>query len=413
MSHSGLSGLIELDRLILLDLTLRESQALLETSREYHQISKDEVYWRMRLEQDYPGSSKFKPNDLTWMEHYQKFHISHKLHNPAEAGYFPVLDWMVERGVKPNLFLVYYPDETLALRLMEWLIQHGDSLHSNHLLDAAYHGHPKVLEWLEEHEMLPDSDVADQAIHTGQLKVLKWLAGKGIFPARGADTAVEEGHLEVLKWMDEEYNILPSAGSARMAFSLKVSKWLEEKGIPPSQDNANTAACGGSLEILEWLETRGILPEPSAIVWAAKHKHFEIVKWAVQKGIQITDIDNLTGRGCLEMLEYLYQELKILPTSKGADAAAMEGSLYILEWLEKRGILPTAKGADMAVATGRVSVLKWLFNRRIFPTETGLNKAVMFGRPEILELLKENGMDPGDKSAEVMRDVYENRLVFS
>lgn len=416
MEYSGLSELPELNRLILLELSCSEFLRVCQTSREYYEYSQDQVFWKMRLEKDYPGASKFKPEDLTYSEHYRQFYISFKLHNPAEAGYFPVLDWMVEKGDKPDLFWVYYPDETLSLRLMEWLLQHGKTLHDNRLLDAADHGHLKVLKWLEAHEMIPDSDTADRAIETGQLEVLKWLARKGIFPSWGADLAVEHGHLEVLKWMYEEHNMLPSIESVMMVFSLEISKWLEEKGIPPIQENANTAACGGSLEILEWLETRGIMPDSNAIVWAARNKHFEVVKWAIQRNIQIDCIDDMAGSGCLRILKHLYQELRILPTSKGADGATLNGHIEILDWLEQRQILPTFKGADMAAAVGYPEVMRWLVKRGIFPTDSGLGRAVMAGHREVLSLLAEHGVYPtdhGDRTVEVMREVYWNRLVFS
>ena len=61
-------------------------------------------------------------------------------------------------------------------------------------------------------------------------------------------------------------------------------------------------------------------------------------------------------------------KINIHPTTDGANDAANNNHIEILNWLARRDILPTIDAANYAEYNGHVEILNWLAQRGIFPT---------------------------------------------
>lgn len=196
MSHSGLSELPELNRLILLELTYPEILQVCLSSREYYQYCSDEVFWRMKLERDYPGASQFKPEGLSFIELYRQFYQvdprrlddmtrlrlsrlsslnKYSLIEATARGYLPVIKWLTQQGILPDSWITNF---------------------------VALNGHLSTLEWLAHYDILPDHRVMNALIDSGRIDILEFMAQHGVLPRREHIFYAErKGKIDVLEWM--------------------------------------------------------------------------------------------------------------------------------------------------------------------------------------------------------------------
>ena len=113
--------------------------------------------------------------------------------------------------------------------------------------------------------------------------------------------------------------------------------------------------------------------------------------------ITFYDPNNVAEEGRLDILIVLNEKDNILPDEKGANWAARNGHLHVLEWLEKYNILPTVEGANWAAGHGELKVLEWLESLRDydrFPDVTGADNAATNGHLPVLKLLEKHEILP-------------------
>jgi hypothetical protein len=199
----GLTGVPELDQLLLVNLPLSSLKDVCQTNSYLNSICQDDYFWKLKVEHDFlPIITAFKPLDETYLEQYQ-YLLQISPNEAATDGRVDALILNEMKGILPNVWGA------------NW---------------AAENGHLNVLKWLEERKIFPNERGANFAAENGHLDVLEWLEEKGIRPNKmGANFAAENGNLDVLEW-------------------------LEEKGIRPDALGANYAALYGYLNVLKWLE---------------------------------------------------------------------------------------------------------------------------------------------------------------
>jgi len=197
------------------------------TSPHATNICIDDVFWKAKMDHDFPGISQYKPKDITYQQQFldtvQVNHQIIKYLNPKRNRPMPIkhtfINSLVQRG-RLDLLLVmeaqgYVPDE------------HGMDF-------AAENGSIDILEWLETKNVRPTISTANAAASEGQIKVLEWLKERNILPGVvGADSAAYHGYINVLNWLGQ---------------------W----GIYPSRALSNRTAIINQPEVMAWLASRGI-----------------------------------------------------------------------------------------------------------------------------------------------------------
>jgi Ring finger domain len=103
--------------------------------------------------------------------------------------------------------------------------------------------------------------------------------------------------------------------------------------------------------------------------------------------------------GRIDTLNSIEQERGVLPTFMGANGAAGNGHLDVLNWLEQRHILPTHIGAHHAAENGHLDVLNWLEQRHILPASYAAIDVAENGHLDVLNWLEQRHILPSHVSA--------------
>lgn len=122
------------------------------------------------------------------------------------------------------------------------------------------------------------------------------------------------------------------------------------------------------------------------------------VKYVLSTGQHFSedDMDWAATTCTVGFLEFLSQT-EPPPTSCGANGAAGELHMDVLEWLETHGILPTVDAANRAAREAQLPLLDWLAARGILPTADAANRVAKDGDMPMLEWLARHGICPSEK----------------
>ncbi len=174
-----------------------------------------------------------------------------------------------------------------------------------------------------------------------------------------------------------------------------------------SCSRANTYAHFGKLMELKILNSLDIDVTQNGLWLAIQNNQMHIVEWLFslpslkllfdtlfKESPPKYSLDTLASDGNLEMLKFLYDKLKILPTSFGADLALNKNHKALCEWLITLDtpIYPTVRGPNWALANGNIEIVKWLIsldsiNNPLTPTQNGINWAACNEHIEALEFM--------------------------
>lgn len=255
MEHSGLSELPELNRAILLKLSYPEIIKFCSTSQENHKLFSDDLFWRMKLEQEFPGASQFNPEDLPFHQFYLQFYQSRDQIQAAKNGHLAVLKWMASREIPPT----------------QELIEH-----------AVRGGHHDVLDWLHE-EVYVNQDEIFPAIENEDLETLQWFVSNGHIP--WTNEAIFSAHfnkLIVLEWLHKN-DFLPFhvdvANAAAKGGAYEALDWLAKLGLLPDQAVLRSAIKGANFRLLGWLNNHGVSPTREHVSLAKSYSDFRVIDW--------------------------------------------------------------------------------------------------------------------------------------
>jgi ankyrin repeat protein len=205
---TNLTGLIDVDRVILVNLPLRDLYSVC-TSSSYLNSCQDEYFWKLKLYHDCNENvEKDKPIDMSYRDWYKILatFVSHSggANSAAKGGYLIVLKWLAEHNIYPSKNGANYAAKGGYLKVLKWLAGHNIYPSKLGAVLAARYGHLKVLQSpsIAGQNIYPDECGAYWAARNGHLPVLKWLAGYNIYPGKnGAYWASRNGHVKVVKWL--------------------------------------------------------------------------------------------------------------------------------------------------------------------------------------------------------------------
>ena len=129
----------------------------------------------------------------------------------------------------------------------------------------------------------------------------------------------------------------------------------------------------GNLRLLQYLNFSGnLFPTVYGANLAAENGHLDVLEYLKQFDSNIHPdrhgVDWAAKSGHLHVLKYLERlHPRIRPSIWGANWAAEYGHLNVLRYLEHLSIHPTLYGANRAAGNGHLHVLKYLEHLKVFP----------------------------------------------
>lgn len=287
-----LSGVKDVDTLILLDLDYKSLLAACSTEQYTNKICQDDFFWRQKVEKDM-GSEvmKNKLPDMSYREQYRTLTEDMKM------------------------------EEAFTNGRLDYIIYKKHAISDRDLLIAAMHGWINILEYTVNHGLLLPYNVTYAAVAGGQINVLQWLYNKNIPFTDGL-------LINAVDWQHKN-----------------VVEWLLNHGITPKYpaNVANAAALGNNVDMLNFLESKGILPNEFGFIEAVENGHKDAVQWLMDHNIigenPIRAANIAAENGDIGMLELL-ESRGIFPNEDGANLIVDGRYRKTVRWLAERGIYP-------------------------------------------------------------------------
>ena len=109
-------------------------------------------------------------------------------------------------------------------------------------------------------------------------------------------------------------------------------------------------------------------------------------------------LDEMIRKGYLMEIKIL-SLIPILPDKHGANWAAYNGHLTVLQWMKENSLpLPNQFGANWAAENGNFVVLQWMKENGLpLPNQNGANWAAGYGHFVVLQWMKENNLPLPDQ----------------
>lgn len=280
-SSKFLTGIDDVDRVILLNLDDKSLLNACMSNKRSADISTNDNFWNQRIQHIYNVDLSDYKKENTYKEVYRilrenKDSKHSELEEVSKRGYFPLVKQLIE-------------EDKLK-----------DHLHNNGVLGwAARNGHLQIVKYLiEEAEVkfhITDELALFWAAHTGQLTILKYLIGAGAeYNYRILRTAATDGHLSIVKYLIEEldvdiddddknYSIAVAAENGHISIVkylneiIKVHTWLDF--------SLSMAAQHGHLHVVKYLveETGANSHDGEALNLAVIDEHISVIKYLIEE----------------------------------------------------------------------------------------------------------------------------------
>jgi hypothetical protein len=173
-------------------------------------------------------------------------------------GHLPILIWAESEGFKFSKLLFTTGVTSGHLDVIEW--GHKKGFIINFPFYASLEGHLHVLEWgyKNGYNQL-DSGVLENGASLNRLDIMQWALDHGeSLPPHLCSIAASHGHLEALKWAHNNKLTLRGTGVIAAARGhLKILQWVVDQGEKIDEDICHAAAENGKLSVLQWARANG------------------------------------------------------------------------------------------------------------------------------------------------------------
>jgi hypothetical protein len=259
-----LSGIEDVDRLILLDLDYRSLLAACTSDSYTNNICRDDYFWRQKVEHDMGHEVVInKLPEMSYREQYHTLINGMDIDDAIEDGR---LDYLIFMKVNFDRYTAQMAALYGWINILSYALNHGAPFDSEISRNAAYGGNIAVLEWLYDMNNISlDSETANSAAEGQAIEALEWLYEKGIYPDDdGFIYAVDEGSIDVMKWLlDHNITLIDPKEITYLIIetdNIAMLELLETYGILSDEEGANIAVRLKNRRIIEWLAERGIYP---------------------------------------------------------------------------------------------------------------------------------------------------------
>lgn len=271
----------------------------------------------------------------------------------CEKKYLELLKYLSERGHNPSRHGFNYAVRGGNMEIINWLHQHLGLIPSDKTLEFAIKGqHTDIFIWLmNEFSLEPSEDLTDVALEEGNLDVFKILTEIHQFFSNDEIiiSALRNNKLDILKYLWTTYKIRPARTVVSEINNIESLKWyVNTFNRKISQASINTAMIFGHFDILIWgYNEFELLPDEISRNVGARYGYTDIIKWLDGLGVLldpneiIYEINEIAGKGHLDLCIFIYEKYDIRPDQEGADMAMRYTSFPVIHWLDVEfGIKP-------------------------------------------------------------------------
>ncbi|KAF0709613.1 Aste57867_5838 [Aphanomyces stellatus] len=335
----------------------------------------------------------------------------------AREGHLEALAWLVDHFVDvvtPQVMDIAAQHGHVTL--LTWMTTHASAVGctSAAMNLAARSGHVHVLEWLHVHRREGCSVHAlDWAAAAGHLHAVQWLVANRTERRSPMALTLSLAHRQwhVADWL-WSHVVVGLDNTNQLTFvwqvidavaargDVEAMTWLHHRVTRRqwSRNAMDVAAAAGRLDMLRWLHAnRSDGCSPDSLNVALVHGHSNVAKWLVEHygatqacpaeglclAVRRADWKTLlwvhatmphldwpsdvmvaaAGANQLDVVQWLFTHRPETSSSHAIEAAAANGHLRVLEWLQ--GIEGWSSAVmDAAASEGRIEVLKWLQTHR-------------------------------------------------
>lgn len=425
------TGIREMSEKILFHASLESLESMCGVDKYMRDVCRSESFWRRKLTADIPGVVAFKPDDVSWRDEYEYlmnvtmdaaitssrtdgifYRMSHGDHVDVyrllETAFTDTVFDVLNAGIPVDDGDLY----RLAARFGRLEVIHhiGAFPTTQDANAAARGGHVDILLFFEAWDVFPDEDGATDAVANGHVDAVQWLFGQEIQPdSEGIMLAMNRGHLDVLRLVDFQLFVNIPIDAAAVGGQLETLQWGIESQYSFTQNGAIGAVINGHQDVVEWLDEEGIVDTEALVPIAVKHGRLGILEY-IDATPASADLDVAARKGYLDVLEWAFDEKRVLPTEDGMADAIKNGYLDTVEWMvdhdvpvhaymwpdADKNVLDwgIAHGMDMnhtlvanvAASRGKRNVLDMLLhNYGITPDERGATLAAEEGHTNVLD----------------------------
>jgi len=329
---------------------------------------------------------------------YEKYNVfpNHRrgIHVAIENGHDNILEWLEKK-------FHYFSNE-----------KYGYQDYQDSIEKAIIKGHTNILEWFKKHNLnnylFISENLINKLAENGLLNVIQWYYDNDFINSKGdikykeigyinhswkitAEIAAENGYLNILEWIEIhnfEYITNELANLAAKSNSIHILNWLKIRNCYPCFNGINLAAEFGSLEAFIWIKDNCEFFPP---LYEVLNKE-TVNKIAGNGYVSILDLIDCEMNELCSLSQD--EKLNHLPNHKGADLAAENGHVNVLEWMKRHNLdSPTMRGIDYVIRNGHDQVIKWAFdNFLILPDKLNRDSiyyAFLHNKFTILKLLEE------------------------
>jgi hypothetical protein len=173
-----LTGVEDVDRLILLDLDYRSLITACISDQYTNRICQDDFFWQQKVIRDMGQEvMKSKLPEMNYREQYRTLIDDMDEEDAIRDGRLDYLIWM---KLDPDFVLVNSAARHGRINILEWAEQHGFVLNNTIANNAAMNGKINVLDWLYEKGTYPDDFINIQSVH--KRRVIEWLLDHNDIP---------------------------------------------------------------------------------------------------------------------------------------------------------------------------------------------------------------------------------------
>lgn len=209
VTHSGFTGVIDTDLLILLELPYQGVLNMCAASKEHSTLCDNNYFWEMKLERDFPGSRYYVPDTSNFKLMYKRF-ATENIEKAAKRGHLNIVQYLYQRDplTLPTKGAIDRALRRGHLEIVRWanelcILPSEDTIHG-----IARRNNTKILAWLAS---LPNPIHAEsiwiiEAFVRRQLNTIKYLYETdrntyGLLNEGHLLTVAEEGNLDIVKWL--------------------------------------------------------------------------------------------------------------------------------------------------------------------------------------------------------------------
>jgi len=306
-ARPGFTQVPEIDSRVLMNVDPQSLAAACQTNMLIASLCEDPVFWRQKLEKDFPGLSQYRPEGMSDKDQYLSLAIITDPIGAARMGRIDILTHLRDSGIPITDFAADAAVGAGKINVLDWLENLGVVPSILVATSAARENRTESLDWLLNRGYYMDESTLNAAVGNNAKEATAWLLAHGIVPVTiiAVVTAATNGNTEILDLLTNVGAEVDDKTLRQAVYEdhLHVLEWAERKEIPIGRDVADIALYRKNYHILDWLYQRGITPNPGNVSTVVSRDDLDIIRWLLDhKLVDQYSVDVAKGREKLRLL---------------------------------------------------------------------------------------------------------------